>query len=82
MAWYSSLRHWSSVNSLVDTLHCDHMEGSLFWRTPYLGGVLCILEESNRPYIVWNSLDTCLEAWSWLGDAQVVAYDSVLAGGN
>jgi hypothetical protein len=30
--------------------------------------VFCILNEGIRPYITWSYMDSCLEAWSWLGD--------------
>jgi hypothetical protein len=40
----------------------------LAWRIPYLGGVVCILEEGIRP---WGSLDYCVEVWSWLKDAWI-----------
>jgi hypothetical protein len=49
------------------------LRGSLVWRESHLGEVeLCILEEGIRPYITWGSLDSCMEDWSWLGDAWVV----------
>jgi hypothetical protein len=38
------------LTDLVDALHCGHMESSLAWRMPYLGGgALCILEEGIKP---------------------------------
>ena len=49
-AWYSSLRHWSSCDDLVDTLHDGHMERLPCWKTPILEeGTLYILEEGFMP---------------------------------
>jgi len=44
----------------------------LAWRTPYLGGeAFFILEEDIKPWTIHGSLDSCMEAWSGLGDAWV-----------
>jgi hypothetical protein len=56
--YLTSIRCWngifpwafSSLDNLVDVLHCGHMESSLAWRMPYLRGrVVCILVEGMGP---------------------------------
>jgi len=51
-------------------------------RTPYLGGVFCIVEEGIEAQTTQGSLDVCTKAWSWLKDDWVATMFICRGGGH